>query len=147
MRRDEMKTSVCEAVRQSLLVRRGLTPAQLAHVETCGACSAAVMETEIEAELETKPEVMVPADFAARVAQRAQSEGGVRSWLRKDLRRKLPRRDLGRNAAIAVLVVLMAAVTMSDPHWLVATGTMRMMLMLLLAGELAGIALWLGLRT
>jgi hypothetical protein len=146
MRRDEVKWTECEAVRQALLARRALTAAEMQHAGMCEVCSAGVMETEIEAALEEKPEVAVPADFAARVALRARSEKGLRSWVRKDLRKKLPRRYWGRNTAVAVLVVLTAVVTVRDPQWLAATGAMRMTLMLALAGELAGIALWLGLR-
>lgn len=146
MRPCSVKMTECEAVWQALRKRRALTPAEAAHAETCPVCADAVMETEIEAALESKAEVAVPAEFAARVALLAREEKSVRRWVRNGLRKKLPRRHAGLDAAVGLLLVLLAVVTMSDPHWLMATGAARMTLLLVLAGELAGIALWLGLR-
>ena len=145
MRRDGVEVSECEAVRRALLDDRELTVKQLAHAETCAVCADAVMETEIAVALEAKPEVAVPAGFSARVAMRARDEKSVRRWVRQGLRKRLPR-HAGLGVAVGLLLALLAVVTMSDPRWLAATGTVRIGLMLVLAGEVAGLALWLGLR-
>lgn len=55
------------------------------------------------------------------------------------------RRHVGLDVAVGLLLALLAVVTMGDPHWLVATGTARVDLLVVLAGEVAGLALWLGL--
>lgn len=146
MRSGEVRVTECEGVRGSLLARRELTAAERVHAETCAVCADALMETEIEAALEVKPEVAVPAEFAARVAMRAREEKSVRRWVQGGLRKRWPRRHVGLDAAVGLLLVLLAVVTMSDPHWLMGAGTARMELMLVLAGEVAGLALWLGLR-
>jgi hypothetical protein len=145
MRREGVEISECEAVRRALLDGRELTENQLAHAEVCAVCADAVMETEIEAALEAKPGVVVPADFAARVAMRAGDEKSVRRWVRQGLRKRWPR-HVGLGVAVGILLALLAVVTMSDPRWLMTTGTARLALMLVLAGEVAGLALWLGMR-
>lgn len=146
MRREEVGISACEVVRRALLQRRELTVAERAHAATCAVCADAVMETEIEAALAEKPEVAVPAEFAARVAMRAGQEKHVGRRVRRGLRKRWGDRHVGLDVAVGLLLVLLAAVTMSDPHWLTARGTAGMTLMLVLAGEVAGLALWLGLR-
>lgn len=146
MRSGEVKVAECEGVRRSLLSRRVLTAAERLHAENCAVCAGAVMETEIEAALEVKPEVAVPVDFAARVAMRTREEKSVRRWVRQGLRKKWPRRHVGLNVAVGLLLALLAVVTMGDPRWLTAAGTASVDLMLVLAGEVAGLALWLGLR-
>lgn len=147
MRRDEVVISECEAVRRALLKRRELTGAERSHAEMCPVCADAVMETEVEAALETKPEVAVPADFAARVTMRAQGENGAQRWVRQGMRKRWPGRHVGLDVAVGLLLALLVVVTMRDPHWLTATGgTVGLTLMLALAGEVAGLALWLGLR-
>lgn len=146
MHSGEVRVTECEGVRRALLQRRELTAEERAHAERCGVCADAVMETEIEAALEAKPEVVIPAEFAARVALRARGEKrGARRWAQQKVAHGRWR-HAGRNAAVGLVLVLLAAVTMSDPQWWTATGTVPMMLMLMLAGEVAGIALWLGLR-
>lgn len=146
MRSGEVKVAECEGVRRSLLARRALTAEQQAHAGTCAVCADALMETEIEAALEETPEVVVPAEFAAHVAMRAREEKSVRRWVRQGLRKKWPRRHVGLAVAVGLLLALLAAVTMGDPHWLTAAGTASVDLLLVLAGEVAGLALWLGLR-
>ncbi len=147
-----VKTTECEAVWQALREGRGLTAAEAAHAEKCTACADAAMERDIEVALEARPEAAVPADFAARVAVRAQDEKSARRWARQKLAGagwlgRMLGRHPGRNAAVGLLLAMMVVVTMRDPQWLTATGTVRMTLMLVLAGEMAGIALWLGLRS
>lgn len=146
MRSGEVKVTECEVVRRALLKRRELTAEERAHAEMCPLCAEALMETEIEAALELNPEVEVPAEFAAHVATRAREEKSVRRWVRQGLRRRWPRQHLGFDVAVGLLLALLAVVTMSDPQWLTATGTARTDLLLVLAGEVAGLALWLGLR-
>lgn len=146
MRSSEVRVTKCEAVRGSLLARRELTAAEREHAETCAVCSEALLEAEIEAALEEKPEVAVPVEFAARVATRALEEKSVRRWVRRGWRMRGSRRHLGLDVAVGLLLALLAVVTMGDPRWLVATGTARVDLLVVLAGEVAGLALWLGLR-
>ncbi len=142
----EVKVTECEGVRRRLLERGELTAAEAAHAKRCAVCADAVMETEIEAVLERKPEVAVPADFAARVSVQARGEKrGARRWAQQKVAHGRWRHG-GRNIAVVVLLAVPVVVTMHDPQWWTATGTLQRMLLPALAGEVAGIALWLGLR-
>lgn len=143
----ELKVALCEDIRRSLLAGRELTSAERVHAEACEVCADAVLETEIESALMTKPVTAVPEDFVLRMAMLTRSDKSASRWARKKLAhgRRLGR-HIGRDAAVAWLLVMMAVVTISDPHWWTDTRAGGMTLMLVLAGEVVGIALWLGLR-
>ena len=99
MRHEEVEISECEVVRRALMQRRELTAEERAHAERCAVCADALMETEIEAALEEKPEVAVPAEFAARVAVRARQEKNVRRRVRLGPRKRGARRHVGLDVA------------------------------------------------
>lgn len=144
MQPGEMKPAACEAVRCALQDRRGLAAAEAAHAATCAACGDALLDAEIAAALDAKPRLPVPHEFAERVAMRVRSQtcarraapGGKRAW-----------RHVGRDTAIGLLLAATAIVTLLDPDWLAITGPVQWALVLLLSGEVAGIALWLGMES
>lgn len=153
MQRGEVKVSECEVVRRALLAGRELTAAEVAHAEACEACADAVTEIEIEAALMVQPRVEIPEGFAARVTRELPQRQGARRWARQKLTYGLRLgRHVGRDTAVALLLGMMLVVTMSDPRWFAGMPSMRMtwpgmVWMLVLAGEVAGVALWLGLRS
>ncbi len=144
MRPGEMKAASCEAVRRALQDQRALAVAEAAHAATCAACGDAILDAEIEVALHARPRLALPDGFAARVALRARSEkragraapNGWRAW-----------RHVGRDTAIGLLIAATTLVTVLDPDWLAVTGPVQWALVLLLSGEVAGIALWLGLES
>lgn len=121
----------CEALQRILLERqRELTESEAAHLSTCDDC----MDTLLTVSLETKPDVGVPADFAARVAAALPSNPPLR-----------PRRP--RHAGLATAMVFVAALLVV---WFTALrpqdGLIQLVFMLLVVTEIAGLALWLAPR-
>jgi len=129
MRDDGMN---CEALERALHEGRKLTKEQLAHVENCDEC----MDVWLTLALEAKPEVAVPADFAARVA----ASVAPRREKRKALR--VPR-HWGLISAMAVITVLMAVGFAGSPP---ANTWVGVVFVSVVATEIAGLALWLGPR-
>ena len=129
MRDDSMN---CEALERALHEGRKLTNEQLAHVENCDEC----MDVWLTLALEAKPEVAVPADFAARVASSMPARREKREVLR------VPR-HWGLISAMAVITVLMAAGFVGSPP---ANTWVGVVFVSVVATEIAGLALWLGPR-
>jgi hypothetical protein len=126
----------CPQVEHALRQARALTPAETAHIENCSACLEAWLDATVTHALDAKPEVRIPADFAAQVT--AQLPG----------KRNSPpaaRQRTGHwgllTAALMVAVGLLVAV-IDDPSGL--NTRMGVVFMLLVASEVAVLALWLG---
>jgi hypothetical protein len=129
----------CGALRQAFAQGRPLTAAEQAHVDGCEACLDAWLDSTVTEALNEKPEVGIPADFAARVAaglpeKRVSARGTpnrMRHW--------------GLIAAVIVAAVVLVAIAVANP---VKVNTwIGMGLLVLVVSEVAGIALWLGART
>lgn len=127
----------CAKIDQALRQTRALTAAETAHVEGCDGCLEAWLEATVTEALDAKPEVRIPADFAARIAAQvpAQREASVAPRVRAP-------RNWGLLTAILLIAVGLVATAMADPGAL--NTRMGAVFMLLVASEIAGIALWLG---
>ena len=127
MRDDGMN---CEALERALHEGRKLTVEELAHVEGCDEC----MDVWLTLALEAKPEVAVPADFAARVA------GAVPAHQPRRQRARAPRHWGLATAMAVVTVLLIVCFTASAP----ANNWVGLVFLSVVATEIAGLALWLG---
>ena len=127
MRDDSMN---CEALERALHEGRKLTKEQLAHVENCDEC----MDVWLTLALEAKPEVAVPADFAARVAASVPPRREKRATLR------VPRHWGLITAMAVVTVVLVVGFPSPKP----ANSWVGLGFVMVVASEIAGLALWLG---
>jgi hypothetical protein len=127
MRNDGMN---CEALQTVLRQGRELTRAESAHLDECDAC----MDAWLTAALDEKPEVAIPTDFAARVAARLPAQPAQRATTRRP-------QHLGLTAAVAVIAVLLA-VWFSGPAPM--NSWVGLLFVMLVASEVAGLALWLG---
>ena len=117
----------CEALQRTLRGERELTAEEFAHLEECDAC----LDVSLTVMLDIKPEVEIPRDFAARVVASLPAKTAARS--------RSPRHAglITAMAAIAILLVVCFAGAKPADNW---TG---LVFMLLVATEVAGIALWL----
>jgi hypothetical protein len=127
----------CAKIQSELRCSGALSAADTAHMEDCDVCLEAWLDATVTQALDAKPEVHIPADFAARVAARVAAQrkapvaprvGAPRSW--------------GLLTAILLVAVGLVAMAMADPGAL--NTRMGAVFMLLVASEIAGIALWLG---
>jgi predicted anti-sigma-YlaC factor YlaD len=133
MRDDRMN---CEAIQQAIRDGRGLAKVESAHLnahlDECDAC----MDAWLTVALDTKPEVVVPADFAARVAAMVPARQEKRVTARTP-------RHWGVISAMAFVTVMLAVCFMGpkpDHSWV------GLVFVMLVASEIAGLALWLGPR-
>jgi hypothetical protein len=117
----------CEALQRTLRGERELTAEEFAHLEECDVC----LDVSLTVMLDIKPEVEIPRDFAARVVASLPAKTAARS--------RSPRHAglITAMAAIAILLVVCFAGAKPADNW---TG---LVFMLLVATEVAGIALWL----
>lgn len=117
----------CEALQRTLRGERELTAEDSAHLEECDVC----LDVSLTVMLDIKPEVEIPRDFAARVVASLPAKTAARS--------RSPRHAglITAMAAIAILLVVCFAGAKPADNW---TG---LVFMLLVATEVAGIALWL----
>lgn len=122
----------CDAVRQGLARARTLTAAELAHVEVCESCLDAWLDATVTQSLDAKPEVWIPADFAARVVERLPDK--------RSAVRRTP--HWGLITAVLLVAAGLIATAVADPSGV--NTRMGMILMTLVVTEIAGIALWLG---
>lgn len=133
MRNTGADTVSCSELKTTLEQGRALTAEETAHAVRCDECREAWLDVTIVQALEAKPEVEIPADFAARVAQRLPAKriaGHRLHW--------------GLTIAILLVAVGMVAMAFADP---VAVNTWTgKAFMALVVSEIAGIALWLGGR-
>jgi hypothetical protein len=122
----------CEALERALHEGRKLTKEELAHLEDCDEC----MDVWLTLALEAKPEVAIPDDFAARFAAIAPARPEKRQRVRTT-------RHWGMISAIAVVTVLMM-VCFAGPQ--PANSWFGLVFMLVVATEIAALALWLAPR-
>jgi hypothetical protein len=92
-------------------------------------------EAGITRALDRKPEVVVPADFAARVRAALPAQPKVRT-----------ERSVGRIAAGVATVGLVLALCVLAPHARPGVQNMAFALEMVLVVELVGVAAWLGMR-
>ncbi len=92
-------------------------------------------EAGITRALDRKPEVAVPADFAARVRAALPAQPKVRT-----------QRSVGRIAAGVAAVGLVLALCVLAPHARPGVQNMAFALEMVLVVELVGVAAWLGMR-
>jgi len=129
MRDDGMN---CEAIQRAIREGRVQTKAESAHVDECETC----MDAWLTVALDAKPEVAIPADFAARVAAMAPARPEKRETVRTP-------RHWGMISAMAIVtVILMVCFAGPKP----ANSWVGLVLVMLVTAEVAGLALWLGPR-
>jgi len=92
-------------------------------------------EAAITRALDRKPEVVVPADFAARVRASLPAQPKVKA-----------RRSVGREVGMVATVGLVLALGWLDPHARPSFGSVAFDLEMVLVVELMGVAAWLGTR-
>jgi hypothetical protein len=132
----EWSVMSCEAMQQRLRQGRTLTAAESAHVKGCDTCLEAWLDATVTQALDAKPEVEIPADFAARVVRGLPAKRGAVGVSRK----RSP--HWGLATAIVLVAAGLIAMTVADP---VRANTWIGALFLgLVVSEIAGIALWLG---
>jgi hypothetical protein len=126
----------CAKIQSELRKARALTAAESAHMENCDTCVEAWLEATVTQALNEKPEVQIPADFAARVAARvpAQRKASPAPRVRPH--------NWGLLTAILLIAAGLIATAFADPGAL--NTRMGAVFILLVASEIAGIALWLG---
>jgi len=130
----------CEKVQRGLREGHELTRLELAHVDECDTCADASMDAWLTAGLDAKPEVVIPADFAARVAAMAPARAEKRQMARTPRHWKYPWGVISAMAVVTVLLVVCFAGPLQLSYWVETT------FVLLVATEIAGLALWLGPR-
>jgi hypothetical protein len=126
----------CAALRRKLEEKHALAAAESAHVESCETCLEVWLDVTVTEALNAKPEVRVPADFAAQVAAQLPEK---RSVVRGARGRE---RHWGLITAILLVAVGLVAAGVADPSGL--NSRMGLIFMALVVSEIAGIALWLG---
>ena len=120
----------CGAIQLAARQGRELKAYEAAHLEECDACMDAWLTTV----LDEKPEVAIPQDFAARIAAQLPARLPQRA-----VSRRPP--HLGLAGAMAVVTVLLVACFAGpDP----AHSWIGVVFVMLVATEIAGLALWLG---
>lgn len=129
-------TVSCNEVRQALEKKRALTAWESAHMESCEACLEAWLDATVTQALDAKPEVSVPADFAARIAMNLPEKRSAAH------RSQEITPHWGLLTSIVLVAVGMVTMAVADPvnvhSW---TGVI---FVTLVVTEIAGIALWLG---
>lgn len=117
----------CEALQRALNEERELTAEESAHLEECDAC----LDASLTVMLDAKPEVEIPSDFAVRVVASLPAKPAARA--------RWPRHAglISAMAVVTVLLVVCFAGPKPENNWI------GLVFMLLVATEVAGIALWL----
>jgi hypothetical protein len=138
-------TVKCEELQRALRESPGqahaLTAAESAHVECCDACLEVWLESTVTGALDAKPEVRIPEDFALRVAAKLPARNEVVHATKSGAR--ATRHHWGLVTAIALVTVGLFATAAADPAALATR--MGAIFMLIVAAEIVGIALWLGM--
>ena len=121
----------CEALQRILFEQqRELTADEAAHLSACDEC----MDVLLTVSLEARPEVELPENFAARVAAKLPAEPPAIS--------RRPRHAGLTTAMVFVGVLLIVFFAAAKP----ANSWVTMVFVLLVATEIAGLALWLAPR-
>jgi hypothetical protein len=128
--------AVCVELQPALRQGRALTAAESAHIEQCENCLDAWLDATVTQTLDTKPEVRIPDDFSARVAENLPEKRSAARGARG------PARHWGLLTAIVLVAVGMVAAAVADPRGV--NTRLGMIVMALVVAEIAGIALWLG---
>lgn len=130
-----------KALRESPGQAHALTTGESAHVEGCDACLNVWLETTVTAALDTKPEVRIPEDFALRVSAKLPARDKLVHVAESTAR--AAQHHWGLFTAIALVTVGLFATVAVDPSALATR--MGAIFMLIVAAEIVGIALWLGM--
>lgn len=117
---------------QALRGGRELTKDESAHVDDCDACTEMLLTLALDA----KPEVSIPADFAARVAAMTPGRQEKHEMARTP-------RPWGVISGMAVVLVVLVVCFAGSPP---ANSWVGVVFVMLVATEIAGLALWLGPR-
>lgn len=130
---DEM---ICASLRRKLEGKHALAAAEAAHVESCDSCLEVWLDATVTEALNAKPEVQVPADFAARVASQLPEK--------RDRVGRVRGRERRWGLIVAILLVAfgLVAAALADPTGL--NSRMGLVFLVLVVSEIAGIGLWLG---
>jgi hypothetical protein len=127
---------ICAALRRKLEAKHALAAAESAHVESCDTCLEVWLDATVTEALNAKPEVRIPADFAARVvAQLPEKRDRVRRVRGRE-------RHWGLITAILLVAVGLVAAALADPSGL--NSRIGLLFVALVVSEIAGIGLWLG---
>lgn len=126
----------CTDFRQRLREPHESAAAENAHMEDCDACLDAWLDATVTQTLDKKPEVRIPSDFAARVAAQLPAKRKAAVSVRGR------ERHWGLLTAVLLIAVGMLAMVFADPRGL--NSRMGVIFMLIVASEVAAIALWLG---
>jgi hypothetical protein len=120
----------CEGIQLAARQGQELKAYEAAHLDECDAC----MDVWLTAALDEKPEVAIPKDFAVRVAAQLPVRPPQRAVSRTP-------RHLGLAGAMAVVTVLLVA-CFAGPN--TAHSWVGVVFVMVVATEIAGLALWLG---
>lgn len=138
-------TVKCEELQKALRESPGqthtLTARESEHVEGCNACLEAWLETTVTAALDTKPQVRIPEDFALRVAAKLPARDTMVRVAGRSAR--ATKHHWGLLTAIVLVTVGLFATVAADSAALATR--MGAIFMLIVAAEIVGIALWLGM--
>jgi hypothetical protein len=129
----------CDHIQQSLRDGHPLTAAESAHARSCDSCLEAWLDSTVTQALDAKPEVGIPANFAARVASNLPEKPIAAP-------RPIPRAPhWGLTTATLLIAIGMVAMAVAHP---VGINTWTGIVFLsLVVTEVSGIALWLGRRS
>jgi len=122
----------CEELKRTLRGGHELSRDQSEHIEDCESC----LDVFVTAALDAKPEVQIPADFATWVAE------GLPARQAKQTEHRSQRHWGLITAAALVTVLLVVCFAGSKP----ANSWVGQVFVMLVASEIAGLALWLGPR-
>src|ERR1700751_1585026 len=126
----------CKALQAGLRESTTLTKLESAHVETCDACLQAWLDATVTQVPDATPPVKIPADFAARVTAQLPEKHSTPAGTRSSTP------HWGLITAIVLVTCGMIGTAIADPSGL--TTRMGIIFLLIVASEIAGIALWLG---
>jgi len=127
----------CDVLRSAMRKRRTLTAEEQVHVDGCESCTEAWLDAAVVSALDAKPEVRVPESFAAKVMAGLPEQGVARR------RERRYTASWGLVTAAVLIAVGLVAAAVVDPGLL--STRMGLIFEGLVAGEIAGIALWLAL--
>lgn len=137
----DRNTVDCETLQAPLRQSTTLTKLESAHVETCDACLQAWLEATVAETLDAKPEVKIPADFAARITAQLPEKRVVHTQPAGFMSKA--GQHWGLISASVLVAGGMIGTAIADPSGL--TTRMGVIFLLIAALEIAGIALWLGI--
>lgn len=129
----------CNYIQQILSNGRPLTAAESAHVETCDSCLEAWLDSTVTQALDARPEVSIPADFAARIVSNLPEKPIATPRL-------VPRMHHW-GLITATLLIAVGMIAMAVTHPVSINSWTGIVFLSLVVTEVSGIALWLGRRS